>query len=537
MNKRAFIYARFSDEDRARNGTDRSIDTQFAVCTDYATQHKIEIIHKYEDQGKSGTTITRRKGLQLLLEKIKTIPVDFVIVYDIDRLARNTLDYLTIKQQLKVAGAEVISVNQPMIDDSPTGQMIEVFLAGGAEYFARMSGERTKKVLEEKAKTGYYVGGGMNVPIGYKRSKSSGKAKEYTRYVFTPSVQSRYVVESYRLYNQGATLAEIRDYLHANGVRSKLKGRKVSTKSVKYMLSNPFYLGKFRWGKKIYDGKHEAIIGRELFDSVQRKLHGGDKHSFRRSNNFYIYQGLCVCSVCKNSLWAESHKRITADGERIYIYYSCRHCRNDTSWFINADKLDADIGDWLKRVTFSEATIEQISEKSREILARRNASDNARHEEMLAERQKLEHALERIEDSLFLEGGTDPRLKRAYERYKNRLEFLNSSLKILEGDEVKTLQAVDKLIALAKSLTTVYDNLNLTQKRKFLRLLIKQIIVSQKGIEDIEFSLPLVVDSSSRKGGSPPTNFQKRTVDYNTLTVRIITFAIKNISAINSIPF
>jgi site-specific DNA recombinase len=96
--KKAYIYARFSDEDRARSNTDRSIDTQVKVCYEYAKSRDIEVISKFTDEGKSGTSVTKRKGLQSLLERIKTFPVGYLLVYDIDRLARNTLDYLELKQ-------------------------------------------------------------------------------------------------------------------------------------------------------------------------------------------------------------------------------------------------------------------------------------------------------------------------------------------------------------------------------------------------------------------------------------------------------
>lgn len=69
----------------------------------------------------------------------------------------------------------------------------------------------------EKAKKGYYPGGGSNVPIGYKASKSYGKHKVHTRYLFEPTEQSRHIAEAYRRYKEGSTTGEIREYLNESG--------------------------------------------------------------------------------------------------------------------------------------------------------------------------------------------------------------------------------------------------------------------------------------------------------------------------------
>jgi len=74
-------------------------------------------------------------------------------------LARNTLDHLTIKAVLRKKSIEIISISQPMIDDSPEGNLIDTILASVNIFQSQLTGRKTSKVLEEKAKMGWYPRG------------------------------------------------------------------------------------------------------------------------------------------------------------------------------------------------------------------------------------------------------------------------------------------------------------------------------------------------------------------------------------------
>src|ERR1700692_4712840 len=111
------IYCRVSTEEQANQGY--SLDTQEKLCRDFAERQGYSVSGVYRDEGKSGTTLGRPALQDLLAQRIKGTTIQAVIVQETDRRARNTHDHLTIRALLQKAGVKLISVAQPMLDDSP----------------------------------------------------------------------------------------------------------------------------------------------------------------------------------------------------------------------------------------------------------------------------------------------------------------------------------------------------------------------------------------------------------------------------------
>ena len=160
--KKAIIYSRVSTEDQAKEGY--SLDAQEKFCGRFAKENGYQITEIYRDEGKSATTLNR-PALQNLLAKCQQGKVvDAVIVQETDRLARNTKDHLAIRAILKKAGVKLISVAQPMLDDSPEGNMIDTILASVNQFQSDINSRKTKKGLQERFDSGWWPGWS---PLGY----------------------------------------------------------------------------------------------------------------------------------------------------------------------------------------------------------------------------------------------------------------------------------------------------------------------------------------------------------------------------------
>lgn len=162
--KKAYIYARVSTEEQAEQG--KSIETQERICRKWAKDNNFAVAGVFRDQGKSATNINR-PALQDMLSKcqVKGV-VNAILVQDTDRLARNTIDHLNVKALLKKKDVEIISISQPMLDDSPEGNLMDTMIASFNAFQSQITGRKTSKVLEEKAKLGWFPGG--TPPLGYK---------------------------------------------------------------------------------------------------------------------------------------------------------------------------------------------------------------------------------------------------------------------------------------------------------------------------------------------------------------------------------
>lgn len=99
--KYCYIYLRVSTDEQAKEGF--SIDNQKKACVDYAKNYGYQVREIFQDDGKSART-TDRPAFQDLMRVAKENPVDAIIVYKIDRLARNVADFANIRKELKNYG-------------------------------------------------------------------------------------------------------------------------------------------------------------------------------------------------------------------------------------------------------------------------------------------------------------------------------------------------------------------------------------------------------------------------------------------------
>ena len=141
--QKALVYCRVSTEEQAREGY--SLDAQEKFCRKYAEDNDFQVMEVFRDEGKSGTNLNR-PALQDLLAKCQDDKsISFVLVQETDRLARNTKDHLTIRAILKKAEVKLISVAQPMLDDSPEGNMIDTILASVNQFQSDINSRKSQK--------------------------------------------------------------------------------------------------------------------------------------------------------------------------------------------------------------------------------------------------------------------------------------------------------------------------------------------------------------------------------------------------------
>lgn len=151
--KRAVIYARFS----SHNQTEQSIEGQLRECYAYAKRNGLIILNEYIDRALSGTTDNRPQFKQMI-EDSKKGDFDFVLVYQLDRFARNRYDSATYKAKLKKNGVRVLSAKENISDDA-SGVLMESVLEGMAEYYSAELSQKVKRGMNETMLKGNFTGG------------------------------------------------------------------------------------------------------------------------------------------------------------------------------------------------------------------------------------------------------------------------------------------------------------------------------------------------------------------------------------------
>ena len=153
MKKRVVIYARFSSHSQ----TEQSIEGQLRECYEYAKRQDLLVVAEYIDRALTGTTDKRPEFLRMI-EDSKKKTFDYVLVYQLDRFARNRYDSANYKAKLKKNSVRVLSAKENISEDA-SGILIEGVLESMAEYYSAELSQKVKRGIRESYEKGYFIGG------------------------------------------------------------------------------------------------------------------------------------------------------------------------------------------------------------------------------------------------------------------------------------------------------------------------------------------------------------------------------------------
>ncbi len=309
----------------------------------------------YKEKGVTGRKRDRRVELAKLLKDItESKPVDYVIVYKLDRLARNTIDDSMMTEEIEDAGARLISVMEQFDDSSPQGWMMHRMFAMFAEYESRNSGQRVAMGMQRKAELG---GTPSKPPIGYLavREPNPKGGRGISRIVVddvrAPLV--RWAFESYARYDW--SVSRLAEELDERGLRSKPHRRNGIPKAlpknrVHRMLRNRYYIGKVIFKDQEYQGEHVPLIPEPLFNKVQALLESRRLSETRYRTHDHYLKGSIFCARCKHRLY---QAKVTNRHGTTYEYFLCRgrQLKECDMPYLRADMIEQKI-EHMYRTTF-----------------------------------------------------------------------------------------------------------------------------------------------------------------------------------------
>ncbi|MCI9403409.1 MAG: recombinase family protein, partial [Oscillospiraceae bacterium] len=303
------IYARYSSD----NQREESIEGQLRECKEYAERNGITILKTYVDRALSAKTDHRPDFQNMIKDSGKGL-FDVVIVWKLDRFARNRYDSAHYKSVLRKNGVKVVSAKEAIAEDS-TGILLESLLEGYAEFYSAELSEKVIRGLTDNALKTKYNGGG--VPIGYIIDKEQ-------HFQLDP-VTSPLVLEAFTLYDKGATMKELVDYLFEKGLCDR-NSRPLKIDVVARLLKNRRYIGEYRYREIVRDGAIPAIVPVDLFDRVQERMVKNKKAPARKKAKAeeYLLTTKLFCGYCSAPMVGESG---TSRTNTVHRYYKCANVK------------------------------------------------------------------------------------------------------------------------------------------------------------------------------------------------------------------
>ncbi len=302
---KAVIYARYSSD----NQREESIEGQLRECTAYCKKNGITILRTYIDRAMSAKTDHRPDFQRMIKDSAKGL-FDVIIVWKLDRFARNRYDSAHYKAQLRKYGVKVLSATEN-ISEGPEGIILESMLEGMAEYYSAELSEKVIRGHTENALKCKYNGG--TPTFGF----IIDKEKCYQIDPHTAPV----VLESFTRYANGATMKEVMQYLVESGFTT-VRGRKIDLNFIARLLKNRKYIGEYSYRHIVTPGGIPAIVPQDLFDRVQQRLETNRKApACHKAEDDYLLTTKLFCGTCGAMMVGESGT--SASKGRKYHYYRC----------------------------------------------------------------------------------------------------------------------------------------------------------------------------------------------------------------------
>ena len=308
------IYARFS----SHNQTEQSIEGQLKVCREYAERNNYTIIDIYKDEARSGTK-DNRSDFQRMIEDSNKKLFQGILVYQLDRFARNKYDSVVYKRKLKKNGVRVLSAKENISDDA-SGILMESVLEGMAEYYSVELGQKVVRGMGINAEKCYYNGG--PIPLGYKVKEIDEKSKNNKKKkVFEIDESTAYIVKNiFDMYNNGKTMEQISNYLNSKGIKTR-KGNSYKKNSISVILKNRRYTGIYIYKDIEKVGGIPKIIEEDVFNEVQEKLAKMKIAPAKsKAKDEYLLTTKLFCGHCKEMMTGTSG---TSHTKKVYKYYVC----------------------------------------------------------------------------------------------------------------------------------------------------------------------------------------------------------------------
>ena len=454
-----FLYARKSTDVEDKQVL--SIEAQMTELREYAARENISIVEELVE--KQSAKIPGRPIFNDMMSRIEKGEASGIVSWHPDRLARNSVDGGKLIYLVGTEKITALKFPTFWFEPSPQGKFMLQIAFGQSKYYVDSLSENTKRGLRQKVRNGIFP---APAPMGYINDIR-------TKSIVIDPRKGPVIKSAFHLYAKGnSRLEDIAHFLASKGLVSR-KNNQFHKDRMTYFLSNPFYIGLFRYGGEIHEGKHEPLIAKKLFTKVQEVLKERGK-TVVKTDTPKAFTGLLRCGHCGMMVTAEIQEKFYQGTNRhvAYTYYHCTRksktivCR-DTP--IREEDLDRQLSRLLLTVSLSPDWAEEMKERMK------NDSMESAHSvaSIVAEKQQeistITTKLQRLLDS-YLDQDID---KETYRKKKQQFiiqkQMLEESIMTLQQSSDAWLEPMKTWISDASIAASVARGNDLTKKKEYLK--------------------------------------------------------------------
>jgi site-specific DNA recombinase len=332
MSTPFFLYARKSTDSEEKQVL--SIEAQLTELRLFAEKEKLMIKQEFVES--MTAKVPGRPLFNEMMSRIEKGEAKGIIAWHPDRLARNSVDGGRIVYLLDTEHINFLKFPTFWFENTPQGKFMLNIAFGQSKYYVDNLSENVKRGNRQKLRNGGWPG---RAPIGYLNDKVTGN-------IIVDPHRGPIVTRVFQAYATGKySQVELREVATTWGLVSRDKRNKgglLAYNCFQKILANPFYYGLMRRDGELYQGKHEPLITKDLFEQVQEVIRQSTKSHFTRKHHF-AFLGLATCVYCGCS--------ITAERQKGHHYYRCTKKKGKCPGkYIREEKLDEQIDEIIKKV-------------------------------------------------------------------------------------------------------------------------------------------------------------------------------------------
>ena len=531
----AAIYARVSSEQQREQHT---IASQTAALMEFATSHDLEVPKEwvFEDEGYSGATL-ERPGLERVRDLAAEGQIQVVLAYAPDRLSRKYAYQILLIEELGRHGVETLFVKAPQ-NATAEDQLLVQFQGMIAEYERAQILERSRRGKRHRARAGE-VSVMSGAPYGYRYMR---KTDDVPASYAVIEAEARVVQQVYEHYTvAGLSIGAITRWLNSEGIPTRKRSPRWERSVVWAILRNSAYRGVAYFGKTCItprtrltrplrlrggianrnSANHErpredwieipvpALVSEESFARAQELLQENKIRSKRRTITPSVVQGLVSCQKCGYAL---SRTSTRTSARKLYYY----KCIGSDRWrrlggpvcdnrMVRQDLLDQIVWAEVIRLLEDPTLIQQELDRR---LAAARSSDPTKQREQSLQREliRVGKSIERLVNAYQEELLSLEQLRERMPSLRQREQGLRAELQAITdqaNDRATFLRLAETLTAFLSRLRSAADTLDVTERQRIARLVIKEVLVGDDTII-IRHCIPVPSGSPQNEGG-PPT--------------------------------
>jgi site-specific DNA recombinase len=455
-----FIYVRKSTDESNRQVL--SIEAQLFELHEFAKREGVTIARVFEESRTAKAP--GRPQFNLMLSEIEKGKAQGILAWHPDRLARNSVDGGRIVYLVDTGKIRDLRFPTFRFESSAHGKFMLNIAFCQSKYYVDNLSENIKRGIRQKLRNGVWPN---RPPIGYFNDRNK-------RYIVVDPPKAALVRKAFELYATGNyALHEVRTRMNEVGLVG-FTGKQFSVSNFQAMFKNPFFYGVMNFNGELYEGKHEPIISKRLFDEVQVIMARKSKSKTPALKPF-LYRGLFRCGECGCFITTETQKG--------HNYLRCtKRVSPCTQKYVREDMISAQIDRVISKVALEASIADQMFtelEKERADTAKAEEAAIAVTKAAIAATDKQ---IDLLLDLRLSEQVSEPEYVSKKHILVNRKAELRGKLESFATNRHNRFEPAIQFVLEAKHASNLLSEGNPEQKRDFLKKIGSNFQLAEKSL-------------------------------------------------------